>query len=53
MSAAMPDAASDLTFGGDAFLQKPYTGRNLALCVREILDTRGALPRARWEVPPS
>ena len=47
------DAAGDLTFGGDAFLQKPYTGRNLALRVREILDTRGALPRARWEVQPS
>jgi PAS domain S-box-containing protein len=47
------DAAGDLTFGGDAFLQKPYTGRNLALRVREILDTRAALPRARAEVKPS
>jgi PAS domain S-box-containing protein len=47
------DAAGDLTFGGDAFLQKPFTGRNLALRVREILDTRGALPRGRSEVRPS
>lgn len=43
------DAAGDLTLGGDAFLQKPYTGRSLALRVRELLDTRGARPRSRWE----
>jgi two-component system, cell cycle sensor histidine kinase and response regulator CckA len=44
VSGYAPDVLLDETAGDAAFLQKPYTGRQLAMRIREILDGNAASP---------
>ncbi len=50
VSGYAPDVLTDAVAPGAAFLQKPYTGRQLALRVRQILDGRSSATSG-WPPP--